>query len=43
VHVGDVADLMLVAADPATVPPAELRTMPVLATVLAGRLTHLTG
>jgi predicted amidohydrolase YtcJ len=40
VHVGDVADLMLVAADPATVPPADLRTMPVLATVLAGRLTH---
>jgi len=41
VHVGDVADLMLVAADPATVAPADLRTMPVLATVLAGRLTHL--
>jgi predicted amidohydrolase YtcJ len=41
VRVGDVADLMVVATDPASVSPRELQAMPVVATVLAGRLTHL--
>jgi predicted amidohydrolase YtcJ len=41
VRVGDVADLMVVATDPASADPAALRTMPVLVTLLAGRVTHL--
>jgi predicted amidohydrolase YtcJ len=41
VAVGDVADLVLVPADPLTASSAALRTMPVLGTAIAGRWTHL--
>jgi hypothetical protein len=40
IAVGDPADLVLVAADPATVPPAELPANPVLATIVGGRFTY---
>ncbi len=40
VRVGDRADLVLVGADPATVPATDLAETPVLATLLAGRFTH---
>jgi predicted amidohydrolase YtcJ len=40
VAVGDVADLMVTAVDPSTLPPADLRDIPVTATLLAGRPTH---
>ncbi|WP_132124306.1 amidohydrolase [Actinocrispum wychmicini] len=43
VRVGDVADLMVVAVDPSAVAPHELREIPVTATILAGRVTHLTS
>lgn len=42
VAVGDVADLVLVPADPLTATSAGLRSMPVLATAVAGRWTHRT-
>ena len=40
VHEGDRADLVLLGADPATVPASDLAQVPVLATLLAGRFTH---
>jgi predicted amidohydrolase YtcJ len=40
VQVGDAADLMVVAVDPGTVSPHELREIPVTMTVMAGRRTH---
>lgn len=40
VRVGDVADLTIVDEDPLTVVPADLRDMPVHATMLAGAWTH---
>ena len=40
VHVGDVADLMIVADDPAAVDPARLRHIEVVGTLLGGRWTH---
>jgi predicted amidohydrolase YtcJ len=40
VAAGDPADLVLVGRDIAGLPPGELRDLPVLATVLDGRLTH---
>ncbi|MFJ3384197.1 MULTISPECIES: amidohydrolase [unclassified Curtobacterium] len=40
VSVGDVADLVLVAADPLTASSDALRSMPVLATAVAGRWTY---
>ena len=40
VREGDRADLVLVGADPATVPASDLAQLPVLATLLAGRFTH---
>ena len=39
---GDVADLVLVDADPLTCPPEQLRSMPVAATMLGGRFTWCT-
>ncbi|MFG1912069.1 amidohydrolase [Kribbella sp. NPDC048928] len=39
--VGDPADLTLVPADPATLSNGDLRSLPVLATVVAGRVTFL--
>ncbi len=41
VAVGDVADLMVTAVDPSTVSPQELRDIPIVATFLGGRLSHL--
>ena len=38
---GTIADLAIVARDPLAATPDELRAMPVHATLLAGRLTHL--
>uniref|UniRef100_A0A942Y8U3 Amidohydrolase family protein n=1 Tax=Neobacillus citreus TaxID=2833578 RepID=A0A942Y8U3_9BACI len=43
VAVGDVADLVLLGADPLAASSAGLRSMPVLATAVAGRLTHREG
>ena len=40
---GDVADLMVLEADPFTAKPAALRTMPVAATMLGGTWTHRAG
>ncbi|WP_113700861.1 amidohydrolase [Nonomuraea lactucae] len=40
VRPGDVADLVITAADPAALDPAELRGIEVLGTLLAGRWTH---
>jgi len=40
VAVGDIADLMVTAADPSTLSPADLRTLPVTATILDGHVTH---
>jgi predicted amidohydrolase YtcJ len=40
VEAGDPADLVLVGRDIADLPPSELRDLPILATVLDGRLTH---
>jgi predicted amidohydrolase YtcJ len=40
VEVGMVADLQVVERDPLSADPEALRTMPVAATLLAGRLTH---
>ncbi len=40
VHVGDVADLTLVDADPATLSPADLRVIGVSGTLVAGRWVH---
>ncbi|GAA4701803.1 amidohydrolase family protein [Pseudonocardia yuanmonensis] len=40
---GRVADLVVLDADPATVTPAELRRMPIAATMLAGRWTYAAG
>jgi len=42
VAVGDVADLIVTAADPLTLSPSDLRALPVTATILAGHVTHLT-
>lgn len=42
-EVGDVADLVVTAADPADLGPADLRALPVTATVVAGRPTHIAG
>jgi predicted amidohydrolase YtcJ len=42
IAVGQPADLVLVDVDPTTVSPDALRTMPVAATLLAGRFTHTT-
>jgi predicted amidohydrolase YtcJ len=39
-QVGDVADLMVTAVDPRTVPPRDLREIPVAATIVGGRVTH---
>jgi predicted amidohydrolase YtcJ len=41
VHIGDVADLMVTAEDPSSVEPHELRDMPIIATLVGGRATHL--
>jgi predicted amidohydrolase YtcJ len=41
IHVGDPADLVVVAADPTDLTPDDLRDIPVTATFLAGRPTHL--
>lgn len=41
VRPGDAADLVLCGADPLSAHAAALRTMPVLATMLGGRVTHL--
>ncbi|MFC4085503.1 amidohydrolase [Amycolatopsis samaneae] len=43
IAVGEVADLMVTAADPSHLSPADLRAMPITATLLAGRLTHLSA
>jgi predicted amidohydrolase YtcJ len=43
VRVGDPADLVLVEHDPTTLTPVELRTVTVVATLLAGRFTHRAG
>jgi predicted amidohydrolase YtcJ len=43
VRVGDAADLVVVAGDPAAVPPAALRDTAVLATLVAGRPTFPVG
>lgn len=40
VAVGDVADLVLVGSDPLTASSSALRSMPVLATAIAGRFTY---
>ena len=40
IAVGDAADLMITAADPSTLSPADLRSLPVTATFLAGHPTH---
>ncbi|WP_410671901.1 amidohydrolase family protein [Amycolatopsis sp. cmx-4-68] len=40
VAVGDAADLMVTAADPSVLSPADLRTLPVTATILGGHVTH---
>jgi predicted amidohydrolase YtcJ len=40
---GDPADLVVVDRDPMTVPPVELRTMPVAGTLLGGRWTWRSG
>jgi hypothetical protein len=40
VAAGSAADLVIVATDPSRAAPAELRAMPVLGTLLAGRWTH---
>jgi predicted amidohydrolase YtcJ len=40
IAVGEPADLVIVERDPCTATPDELRTMPVAATLLAGRFTH---
>ena len=42
VAVGEAADLAVVESDPLAATPDELRSMPVAATLLAGRLTHTT-
>ncbi|MGW4484855.1 amidohydrolase [Amycolatopsis sp. NPDC004368] len=41
VVVGDVADLMITAADPSHLSPAQLRDMPLTATILDGKPSHL--
>lgn len=41
VAVGDVADLTVTGRDLGTVPPAELRDLPITATVLGGRISYL--
>jgi predicted amidohydrolase YtcJ len=43
VAVGDVADLVVTAADPAGLGPADLRALPVTATIVDGHVTHSTG
>jgi predicted amidohydrolase YtcJ len=40
VEVGDVADLVIAGRDLRDLPPDELRDMPIVATVLGGRITH---
>lgn len=40
---GEPADIVLTAADPRTADATTLRRMPVVATVLAGRVTHIDG
>lgn len=40
IAVGDVADLMVTAADPSALSAPDLRTLPVTATILAGHVTH---
>ncbi|MEV6648129.1 amidohydrolase family protein [Amycolatopsis sp. NPDC051371] len=40
IAVGDVADLMVTAADPSLLSPADLRALPVTATILDGHVTH---
>jgi predicted amidohydrolase YtcJ len=42
VAAGDPADLVLAGRDLTSLPPSELRDLPILATVLDGRLTHRT-
>ncbi|WP_026360615.1 amidohydrolase [Amycolatopsis nigrescens] len=41
IRVGDAADLLITAVDPADLAPADLRQIPVTATFLAGHPTHL--
>ncbi|WP_328611878.1 amidohydrolase family protein [Amycolatopsis sp. NBC_00345] len=41
IAVGDPADLVITAADPTGLSPADLRDMPITATFLAGKPTHL--
>lgn len=40
---GDVADLVVVDLDPASADPAQIRTMPVAATLVGGRFTYRSG
>lgn len=40
VAVGDVADLMVTATDPSLLSPADLRNLPVTATIVGGHVTH---
>ncbi|WP_370645297.1 amidohydrolase [Pseudonocardia sp. DSM 110487] len=40
VHVGDPADLVVVAVDPSDIAPRELRDVPIVATVMGGRPTY---
>ncbi len=43
VSAGEPADLVVLDVDPITAPPSSLRSMPVAATVLGGRVTHAAG
>jgi predicted amidohydrolase YtcJ len=43
VRVGDPADLVVLAVDPSDLAPHELRDIPVVATLMAGRPTYATG
>jgi predicted amidohydrolase YtcJ len=40
IEAGDVADLVITGRDLRDLPPDELRDMPVVATILGGRVTH---
>jgi len=39
-RVGEAADLVIVEQDPTVLDPTEVRDIPVLATVVGGRVTH---
>jgi predicted amidohydrolase YtcJ len=41
IAVGDIADLMITAADPSSLSPSDLRALPVTATILGGHPTHV--